>query len=248
MGAGAGKNPAVGMPISPMVELAEKQSKKTGQELVIDAPALVDLNHGTVRYRKPEDDQNHYITNKEGHKSGTLKTGYFYHSRLDDYSEAAIVGPDERYKLNYVYKSSARSKGKQLHYCYGIGFGAKDERFRVSKTYKPKGRGYVWPSSYRNPNHLYYDLTFKAQDADLSDDEDEDVENDVNSKLMSFKLTDTDTVDMLKKRAAVRLLMPSSNIHISHNEVELSNEDTIGNLRTAEEGEFQRFTVEIEAV
>lgn len=31
MGAGAGKNPAVGMPISPMVELAEKQSKKTGQ-------------------------------------------------------------------------------------------------------------------------------------------------------------------------------------------------------------------------
>ena len=31
MGAGAGKNPAVGMPISPMVELAEKRSKKTGQ-------------------------------------------------------------------------------------------------------------------------------------------------------------------------------------------------------------------------
>ena len=58
------------------------------QEVLIDAPALVDLGHGTVRYRKPgEDEHKHFVTNKEGLQSGKTKTGYFYHTRLDDYSE-----------------------------------------------------------------------------------------------------------------------------------------------------------------
>ena len=58
------------------------------QDVVIDAPALVDLGHGTVRYRKPEEKLDHYITNKEGQAADKLKTGYFYHTRLEDYSES----------------------------------------------------------------------------------------------------------------------------------------------------------------
>ena len=58
------------------------------QPVVIDAPALVDLSHGTVRYRN---DGDHIV--KAGKE---LKTGYFYHARLEDYSEGmySSVVPD----------------------------------------------------------------------------------------------------------------------------------------------------------
>ncbi len=152
-----------------------------------------------------------------------LKTGYFYHARLDDYSEAATLKPTDQHKFQYVYKGSDRSRGKQLFYAYGIGFSCKDDRFRVRKQYKPKGRGYVWPSSFRKGNHFYYDLSFVTKEADFydSDEEDEDMKTNVNPEKMRFHLKDSDSIDVLKKRAAVRLLTPSSNIHISYGDVEL---------------------------
>ncbi|XP_022110408.1 uncharacterized protein LOC110989978 isoform X3 [Acanthaster planci] len=166
MGTGAGKNPQVGMPLSPTVEYAEKRSKKEGEPVVIDAPALVDLVHGTVRYRN---DGDHII--KAGEE---LKTGYFYHARLEDYSE--------------------------------------------------------------------------EHDFSESEDEDEDMKADVNPDNMRFCLKDTDTVEVLKKRAAVRLLVPSSNIHISYRDAELGDETIIGKQRTEEDGDFTRFSICLQAV
>lgn len=55
------------------------------QRFLIDAPALVDLGHGTVRYREDG------TTNPVIQKQTDVKTGYFYHSRLDDYSEGKVV-------------------------------------------------------------------------------------------------------------------------------------------------------------
>ncbi|XP_022110406.1 uncharacterized protein LOC110989978 isoform X1 [Acanthaster planci] len=242
MGTGAGKNPQVGMPLSPTVEYAEKRSKKEGEPVVIDAPALVDLVHGTVRYRN---DGDHII--KAGEE---LKTGYFYHARLEDYSEAATIKPDDQHKFKYVYKGTNSSRGKQLFYVYGIGFNSKDDRFRVRKQYKPKGRGYIWPSSFRKGNHFYYDLAFITQEHDFSEseDEDEDMKADVNPDNMRFCLKDTDTVEVLKKRAAVRLLVPSSNIHISYRDAELGDETIIGKQRTEEDGDFTRFSICLQAV
>ena len=50
-----------------------------GQQLMLDSPALIDLNHGTVRYRHPDE--------KREEDNAHVKTGYFYHPRLDDFSE-----------------------------------------------------------------------------------------------------------------------------------------------------------------
>lgn len=46
---------------------------------MLDSPALIDLGHGTVRYRHPDE--------KREKDNTKVKTGYFYHPRLDDFSE-----------------------------------------------------------------------------------------------------------------------------------------------------------------
>lgn len=51
---------------------------------MLDSPALIDLGHGTVRYRLPDE--------KREHENTKVKTGYFYHPRLDDFSEGTLYG------------------------------------------------------------------------------------------------------------------------------------------------------------
>ena len=53
------------------------------QQLMLDSPALIDLSHGTVRYRHPDE--------KRGQDNAKIKTGYFYHPRLDDFSEGTCM-------------------------------------------------------------------------------------------------------------------------------------------------------------
>lgn len=48
---------------------------------MLDSPALIDLGHGTVRYRHPDEKR---VAEQENTK---VKTGYFYHPCLDDFSE-----------------------------------------------------------------------------------------------------------------------------------------------------------------
>ena len=49
---------------------------------MLDSPALIDLGHGTVRYRMPDE--------KRERENTKVKTGYFYHPRLDDFSEGKV--------------------------------------------------------------------------------------------------------------------------------------------------------------
>lgn len=54
------------------------------QETLLECPILVDLDHGTVRHRHEERDNNEEEEDK-------VKIGYFYHPRLNDFSEGTIV-------------------------------------------------------------------------------------------------------------------------------------------------------------
>ena len=60
---------------------------------MLDSPALIDLNHGTVRYRHPDE--------KREQDNTKIKTGYFYHPRLDDFSE----GIDPKKHLLYFKRN-----------------------------------------------------------------------------------------------------------------------------------------------
>ena len=71
--------------------------------------------------------------------------------------------PDDSFKFHYVFKGPKKDgKVKQLYYVYGTSLSAKDEGIK-QEPYRPVGKGYNWPESYRKANNLYYELTFGDQ-------------------------------------------------------------------------------------
>jgi len=62
-----------------------------------------------------------------------------------------------------VFKGPKKDgKVKRLYYVYGTSLSAKDEGIK-QEPYRPVGKGYNWPESYRKANNLYYELTFGDQ-------------------------------------------------------------------------------------
>jgi len=244
MGTGASANRRSSVMISPRAEAMTKLNED-GQ-LTLDSPALIDLGHGTVRYRHP--DENREQSNTK------VKTGYFYHPRLDDFSEDAEVRPEDSFKFHYVFKGPKKDgKEKKLYYVYGTRLSAKDEGIK-QEPYRPVGKGYNWPESYRKANNLYYELTFPDVDEgeeDLTDtdsvmtgaDSPELAESIPDKENMRIVLGEMETVDSLKMRMALRLLIPAVNFHILHNKKELRPEDVVGDLRTPEQGNWRKFPV-----
>ena len=75
----------------------------------------------------------------------------------------AEVRPDDSFKFHYVFKGPKKDgKVKRLYYVYGTHLSAKDEGIK-QEPYRPVGKGYNWPESYRKANNLYYELTFPEQ-------------------------------------------------------------------------------------
>jgi len=63
--------------------------------LKVDAPVLVDIEHGSLRYRlgEPYQKTTDYKTKKEKPFEGEEKVNkrnYFYHTRLNDFSEGML--------------------------------------------------------------------------------------------------------------------------------------------------------------
>ncbi|XP_064625727.1 uncharacterized protein LOC135486668 [Lineus longissimus] len=252
MGAGAGKSPEYGVRVNPRVDYAERLGKKAGKDLIIDAPAIIDLQHGTIRYREIDE-------GRKVKKAGRIerphegperdkKHGYFYHSRLTDFSENADEKKEEEFKFYYVFQGPNRTKQKQLHYVFGRGMGAIDPGI-VRKSDKPSGKGYVWPTAFRQPNHIYYDLHFIPQTSELEPEDDaDDVREDVTAeKTMHYtmKLDTSDTAGHVKERLAVRQLKSAINIHIIRRGAELMDEEVIGDLRSPNQEQWQAFKVKL---
>ena len=62
-------------------------------------------------------------------------------------------------RLKYVFKGPPKDTGKRLYYIYGTHISDKDKGFNLDE-YKPQGKGFSWPQSYRKANNLYYDVIF----------------------------------------------------------------------------------------
>lgn len=260
---------------SPVISPRVEAFAKTDEPVLLDSPVLLDLSHGTVRYRLPDErakvkkakppektrtaEQQSKGEKSEDTKQGDeaaskVKTGYFYHPRLADYSEDAEIPLGEQFKFYYVFKGPPRTKNKKLYYVYGTSQDAKDEGIR-HEEYRPKGKGYDWPESYRKANSLYYDLTFLGPDEEGFLDSDSDGEsqvsgttdytNELDKSNIKLKLHDTDTAESVKNRLTLRLLIPVINIHLQYNKVMLRNEDIVGDLRTEEDGSWATFGINL---
>jgi len=71
----------------------------------------------------------------------------------------AIMTYEDNNRLKYVFQGPPKDSGKKLYYIYGTK--SSDVDSGLEKTnYKPQGKGYNWPQSYRKANNLYYDVTF----------------------------------------------------------------------------------------
>ena len=51
---------------------------------------------------------------------------------------------------------------KRLYYVYGTSLRDKDKGMN-QQPYRPQGKGFNWPESYRKANNLYYELLFVEQ-------------------------------------------------------------------------------------
>jgi len=218
------------------------QIKSSDQE-VLDCPVLVDLGHGTVRHRQLDE---------KSTANSKVKTGYFYHARLEDFSENAEIPENEDYKLKYVFKGPAKAH-KGLYYVYGKKLDAEDTGIQ-RKEYKPTGKGFSWPESYRKANNLYYEIWFPHQDEDLGDFDDDtlSISTTVSSAVLpskkdniSLKVNAYDTCAVIKERLSLKLILPPINIHLMSNKNELKDDDIIGELRTEEQRHFERFFVNL---
>ena len=66
---------------------------------------------------------------------------------------------EDNNRLKYVFQGPPKDSGKKLYYIYGTKSSDVDKGFEKTE-YKPQGKGYNWPQSYRKANNLYYDVIF----------------------------------------------------------------------------------------
>ena len=72
------------------------------------------------------------------------------------------MNPEDAFKFYYVFKGPKKDQSKKLYYVYGTNMNSKDVGIK-HEMYKPQGKGYNWPESFRKANNLYYELIFLEQ-------------------------------------------------------------------------------------
>lgn len=242
MGTGASKDPTVGVPPNPRVVYSNDLSKKEKQQLRIDAPVLVDMQHGSVRYREDSQDEQHQ--KREIPHEGTeldQKHHYFYHTRLNKFGPDADKTQEDAFKFYYVTRGPNRGHGKKLFYVYGQGWNARDSlRVKPTETVA-EGKDFAWPKK-RGPNDLVYDLKIISQTPVEDSGEDweenrllEDLQSTPDKSYLKLKVKSEERVSSLKARLAVKLLKAAMNILVCHNDTLLRSEDVLGDLRSQEE-------------
>jgi len=222
------------------------------KETYLECPVLVDLDHGTIRHRQEE-------TDKGGNEESNKKVGYFYHPKLNDFSEDAILNAGENNRLKYVFQGPQKDTGKRLYYIYGTNKTDHDKGIHHNGAYKPQGKGYNWPQSYRKANNLYYDVTFVEQslsgveDLKVKMEPPEHDNDDDNSSVSSgiivvdqrgkdghqkdnvrMKLRGGESVGNVIEHLSLHLLIPSSNIHLMWMKRELDKGELIKELNKEE--------------
>ncbi|ESO92569.1 hypothetical protein LOTGIDRAFT_162477 [Lottia gigantea] len=160
MGSSA-SNVKEGAPVNPRLLYTENLSKNNNKPLVLDTPVLIDVDHGSIRYRygpyKDEPvDKRKRVERPYGGSETVDKKHYFYHARVKKDGE-------EDFKRVYVAKGPTRSKDKFIYYVYGKGgFEGQDGDKVYPSQNKLEDKDYAWPAN-RNFNDLYYEVSFPLQ-------------------------------------------------------------------------------------
>ncbi|KAL4236578.1 hypothetical protein ACF0H5_004963 [Mactra antiquata] len=210
MGAGSSVQPSVGVLPNPRAQFAKEQSKKVKKECRIGAPVLIDLHHGSVRYREVEESKK---LKKEIPYEGEAthnKGHYFYHPRLNDFSEKANRDREDPEKFLYVVKGPNSAKQKKVFYVYGRGLDALDGKRTLPSATRAMGQDPTWPQR-QNPNDVYYNLTFTSKIPS-----DDPIPGIPNRHHMQFAMSNTDTVEELRKKVALTIVKSAANVYLCY--------------------------------
>ena len=61
------------------------------------------------------------------------------------------------------------AKQKRLYYVYGKGLHNAPSQGLIKNTEtRPQGQGYAWPAVFKQPGHLYFDMTFIEQGGNIT--------------------------------------------------------------------------------
>uniref|UniRef100_X2ATU5 Ubiquitin-like domain-containing protein n=1 Tax=Capitella teleta TaxID=283909 RepID=X2ATU5_CAPTE len=255
MGHGSSRSPAVGAPANPRVGYAHDNSKLQNRPVLIDAPILVKLQSGSVRYRYLENDDlqtKNRIRVERPHEGPERKnkSGYFFHANLNDFSEDASYDKEEIWKFSYVYKGADKSHQKTLYYVFGKGL--KPQSQKEDLQTRPQGKGYKWPSVYKQHGHLYFDITVLPQEGEIeeeSETEDADLDAMPDSPPLPLEMSvqDTETLIALKRRLAIRFIKPQGIIHLYQNGKELSQQNLLmSSLRSESDEIWKVFRIHLQ--
>ncbi|CAD5125217.1 DgyrCDS13457 [Dimorphilus gyrociliatus] len=239
-------HPTRGVPVNPRVEYQDQLSKDSKGARLLDAPVLVRLPFGTIRYRYGEKSNEVLKDRIEKPHEGEDrigKEGYFYHSRLNDFSQYGNKEKEDAHKFCYVYKGPNSTSDKKVHYVFGKG---------LQKTKVDEDRKRTVIFDYRKAGHVYYILTFTDQQSEANDSDgeeyDDEIESFYNEKLIQITMNKSQSIDRLKRRLAVRVIKPLGHIHVyleSFGE-ELQPEMKISDLLPANLRKFNKIQIRLD--
>lgn len=224
MGTGSSVQPKIGVLPNPRMQYASERTKKTKKDYVIGAPVLIDLKHGSIRYRYADDG---LAKKKEQPFEGDPKQKkghYFYHPRLNDFSEKASTDREDPQKFLYVMKGPASAQNKKVFYIYGRDLDAEDGQRTKPMASQAMGSDPNWPRRQK-PNDVYYNLTFIREVP-----REDPIPGIPNRYQMEFGLTSSETVHDLKKKIALTIIKSAANVHVCFKENTLREDKVIAEL------------------
>ncbi|KAL5010758.1 hypothetical protein ScPMuIL_013063 [Solemya velum] len=237
MGTGT-STPAVGVSANPRLVYTDKLSKKERRcNLLLDVPVLVDVQHGSIRYRPGDEDGEPKINpgaSKDLMKVTREKTqaGYFFHTRLNDFTGSKFrTQENESHKFTYVAQGPASAKQKKIFYVYGFGMEKQDGARTLPTTTDAKGDDYSWPVR-RKTSDVFYDL-FKELKDKKEEMGDVHKESPIATRLRAI---DSDTVGDVRRKLASLVQHAASDITICFNKRKLDDDTLIVDLREGGDG------------
>ncbi|XP_064606618.1 uncharacterized protein LOC135471345 [Liolophura sinensis] len=250
MGTGVSRSPASGVGANPRAVYMDRRAKQVKQNLKLDVPVLVDIEHGSIHYRYSQKGGKAVSRRIEQPHEGddrVKKADYFYHSRLQDFGKDASYNKENNWKFYYVSKGPNSAHQKKVYYVFGKG-NITSVDGKVTKPSEVKDMDeFTWPSEHKlaHPTDMFYTLELPEGYVDDSDTDLllEDLDSTADKSLIGLTLNHNDSAEDLKKRLAVKILKAASNIHIYFMGQELRNEDIIGDLRDEERRDASLFKV-----
>ncbi|XP_077972725.1 uncharacterized protein LOC144427412 [Styela clava] len=198
MGTGASTAGAGSEVFSPRLEMTKKGPKNN----ILDSVPLSDVGAGTIHYRYNRPGPSVHDPPDLNEKD--IRTGYFFHPKLSDYSELGDPTHEEAYKFIRVASGPKRSQNQNVYYVTGIGFQGTNDDLPPTLIKETNKRVY---------GHKYFKMAKEPIDGDIVTFNDEVFE--ASDKVVLLHMLSLCTVKDVKRKLGHHFLCPLGIVHVT---------------------------------